>query len=412
MFRYLFQVYGLFLDLLLFLAYPFLLLCLPRAEKRQRLGFHTPILENTIWLHAASVGEVNASKTLIHNILKKYPEYQLLVTTTSMTGQQTVQAIDKRIITHLLPLDVPFLMMRFIMKVDPVIFILIETELWPSLLVLLQGFSVPVIWVNARVSERSFSRYKRLKPLWKMLRHIFAAANAQSVLDATRLQMLGFKHVQNTHNLKFAMELPAYNKMELRQQWQIPANSFVLVFGSSRPGEEEILQRILPTLQSQIPHLQVILVPRHLNRLEEVKAIFAETRYGLYSEEKAVNSLTLVDKMGILTQAYALADIAIVGGSFTNFGGHNPLEPAFYGLPVIMGEFHSSCHDSVDKLRREKAIIISNQDRLAEDILALYHDAEKRNKMGLAAKAVMNQYAGSLTANLHSIDKWLERRKA
>ncbi|HNX01145.1 MAG TPA: glycosyltransferase N-terminal domain-containing protein, partial [Candidatus Cloacimonadota bacterium] len=154
--RFLFFIYRKLLDLLFLLAYPFLLLFLPKDEKHERLGWHIPIIRNCIWVHAASVGEVNASKNLILEMLEQYPDKEIILTTTSLTGRKTARTISERLHVHLLPLDIPLVMNHFIMSIRPDIVILIETEIWPVMLYRLKRMKVPVIWVNARISDRSY----------------------------------------------------------------------------------------------------------------------------------------------------------------------------------------------------------------------------------------------------------------
>jgi 3-deoxy-D-manno-octulosonic-acid transferase len=404
--RFLFFLYRLLIDLVYIIVSPFLAFLLPKAENKQRIGFHTPELHNCIWVHAASVGEVNACKALVGELLERYPQKEVLLTTTTVTGMRTAQKIDSRLHTHLLPLDIPLLMIKFIHKINPGIVILIETEIWPVMLYHVKKLEIPVIWINARISDKSYPKYKRMHLLWQIIQTGVTQINAQSELDAERFRGLGFRDVINAHNLKFALKLPFYERAAIRTEWMIAKKSFVLVFGSSRPGEEILLRDSLPHLYSAIPNLYVILVPRHLNRLDEIKALYADIPHELYSGNHVKTNLLIVDKMGILVEAYALADLAVIGGSFYDFGGHNPLEAAFYGLPIVMGSYYSSCRDSVTKLREGNAIRISDRNNFVKDIVELAHDENLRMRMGIAARAVMDQYAHSLEINIKSIEKW------
>lgn len=405
--RFLFFLYRKLLDLLLILLYPLLRVILPAKENHHRLGWHAPSLNQAIWIHAASVGEVNAAKALVQEILDQYPQRDILLTTTSTTGMKTAGQIHERIHTHLLPLDIPILMNRFIRKVNPSILILIETEIWPVMLYRLKRMKVPVLWVNARISDRSYPKYKRMTILWNLIRDEITQVNTQSELDAERFKSLGFQQVVNMHNLKFALKQPEFDRQALRAAWNLPEDAFILVFGSSRPGEESMLHDALPLLQAEIPHLHVILAPRHLNRLPEVQSIFTDIPFSLHSEQRQDSKLIIVDSMGVLVEAYALSDIAVIGGSFYDFGGHNPLEAAYYGLPIIMGEYHSSCRDSVAKLQSAGGICLSNTDEFTKDIITLAKDEPGRIRMGEAAKSVMKQYAHSLEGNLETIRHWL-----
>ncbi len=420
--RFLFFLYRLLLDFIYIVISPFLNFILPKSENKQRLGFLTPELKNIIWIHAASVGEVNACKELVKELLERHPDRDILLTTTSTTGMKTAQQIDKHLYTHLLPLDIPRIMTKFIKTLNPCIVVLIETEIWPVMLDQLQRHKIPVILVNARISDKSYPKYKRMNLLWKVIQPFITQINAQSELDADRFRFLGFKDVKNAGNLKFALKLPDYKRNELRSAWNIPEDAFVIVFGSSRPGEEVMLRDVIPALRKKIPNLYIILVPRHLNRMEEIKTIYSTVEYELYSEQNhlkpvlldSVNAeplskvrMCIVDQMGVLVETYAMADLAIIGGSFYDFGGHNPLEAAFYRLPIIMGNYYSSCRDSVAKLQEEKAIKISSINSFAEDIIDIAQNEELRISMGNAGKSVIDMYSHSLEINLKTIEKWI-----
>jgi 3-deoxy-D-manno-octulosonic-acid transferase len=242
---------------------------------------------------------------------------------------------------------------------------------------------------------------------WKPLFNNIRLVNAQSAVDAERFRILQFKNVENTQNLKFCLKLPEYNKPKLRIEMGYSQEDYILVWGSSRPGEEKLFKKTYLELKKHIPHLKAVLVPRHLSRLTEIKQIFHDIEYSLYSDLDHTKPFVIVDEMNILKMYYAVANIAIVGGSFFNFGGHNPLEPAFYGVPIVMGKYYDSCRDSVEKLKQEEAIIISDKKNLAKDLLILFRDEEKTKKMGLKAKLTLTKNSQSLKNNLEMIERVL-----
>jgi 3-deoxy-D-manno-octulosonic-acid transferase len=245
-----------------------------------------------------------------------------------------------------------------------------------------------------------------MMPLFQdVFRHILAVG-AQSPLDVERFKKLGFKTVENTHNLKFSLQLPEVDRKAVRSEWGIEEGDFVLVWGSSRPGEEELLREIHPLLKGSIPNLKLIIAPRHLNRLSQVKEIFKNESTTFLSEISSPYEVLIIDSLGVLFKAYALSDISVVGGSFFDFGGHNPLEPAFYSIPTIIGDFHSSCRHVVNELLKADEIIVANKASLAKEIISLYQDKIKMQKLGFKAKNVVNQNSFALVETLSLIQRF------
>ena len=386
---------------------PWMLIRFSREERKMRFGTSISQLKNCVWIHAASVGEVNAVKSLIIALLNKHVNKTFILSTMTNTGLESANQIHPKLITTLFPLDFVFFMKRAFRMLNPELVILVETEFWPNMLNQAKLNNVPVIVVNGRISERTYPKYKRFSFFWKPLWKAVKSMSAQSEHDANRFNSLGFKDVINNQNLKFSLQLPEFERVKTRNKWNFSKNDFVIVFGSSRPGEEKLLKEIIPILKKRIPNLKIIIVPRHLERISEVKEIFKEFNYQLYTELKSNPDIIIVDEMGILTEAYAMSDLAIVGGSFFDFGGHNPLEPAFYGLPIIMGEFYGSCLDSVNKLKQNDAIIISAKDELLNNILKIAQNTDYRLTLGKNAKKTLQQNSDSLKKNLEIIERYI-----
>lgn len=402
--------YNLVVEIISTLLLPYFFIRFKGVARNQRFGIIEGKFKNTIWIHAASVGEVNAVKPLLIKLIEKYPDRKIVFTTMTETGQEIATKISPELLVYFIPLDNYFFMNRFINNIQPVLIVLVETEFWPNMLLNAGNKKIPILIVNGRISNKSFPIYKRTKFFWKPLWRNIVAVNSQSEQDAERFSDLGFSNVQNTGNLKFSLDLPNYNKIQIRSELNFSENDFVIVLGSSRPGEEKLLKSILPALQRNIKNLKLIIVPRHLNRIAEIKEIFKEENYLLYSSETFSSDILIVDEMGILSKFYALSDLAIVGGSFFDFGGHNPLEPAFYGVPIIMGEDFSSCRDSVEKLQENKGIIISSKEILLENILNINKSEDFTTKLGANAKKTLKANSGSLDKNLKSINDLLKDR--
>ncbi|MBW6515186.1 MAG: 3-deoxy-D-manno-octulosonic acid transferase [Candidatus Cloacimonetes bacterium] len=409
MIHFIIYLYTLLTGIGLLLALPFLLIFLPFRELKQRLGFVKSEHSGFIWFHCASVGEVNALKPLLIEFKKSHPTEKILLTTMTTNGLNTAKIISEIDIVNLIPLDFLPLINNFLRKLQPKMIILIETELWPSLLYLAKLRSIPVSIVNGRISDYSYKKYRLLSFLFRGINKSIAFVGTQSDLDRQRFTALGFRNVINTHNLKFCLQLPEYNPQEIRDQWHLKEEDFVLVWGSSRPGEEELLLSILPELKKNIPSLKIIIAPRHLKRLQQVTSILNKTSYALLSQITSDYDILLIDEMNILTKAYAIADLAIVGGSFCDFGGHNPLEPAYYSKPTIIGNFHSSCKHIVKTLMENSAILISSRDKLLNDILQLYDQKELRITLGKNARKTIDENADSVQENLHHLNSILNK---
>ncbi len=399
--------YVLFSNILYFFSRPFLKMKFKGREKRERLGRLKHKFSSSVWIHCASVGEVNAAKTLVLKLLQTHTKTNFVLSTMTQTGQEIAKKISPKLTTFFFPIDFQVVMKRVFNKLNPKLIILVETEFWPNMLNLARKKNIPVLVINGRFSDKSFPAYRRLRFFWKRPWRAIKAVNAQSEKDLKRFVGLKFPKVKNAHNLKFCLELPFYNKTKLRQELHYRADDVILVWGSSRPGEEKFLLENIEVLQKNISNLVLIIAPRHLHRIPQIKELFAERKIQLYSKSKQKADILIIDEMGILPMFYAMADIAIVGGSFFNFGGHNPLEPAFYGVPTIIGNYHSSCQDSVDRLLERKGIVVSDKKKLVEDILHITQNPDLAQDLGKNAIETLQQNAHSLQENIALIEKYL-----
>jgi 3-deoxy-D-manno-octulosonic-acid transferase len=396
-------IYTLVTAILLFPAALLLLFILPFKELKERFGLKKNTEKGAVWFHCASVGEVNALRPLLSEFKKHFPDQRLMLTTMTVTGKKRAEELPELDMISLIPLDfLPFIS-GFIKKTDPKIIVIIETELWPALFYAARNKRIPLCLINGRISDKTYQRYRLLSFMIKELFRSVVFTGAQSESDKQRFLKLGFKNVHNTHNLKFCLHLEDYDPQSIRKEWNLKKSDFVLVWGSSRPGEEELLLSMLPELEKNIPHLKVIIAPRHLKRLEQVTTIFKDHPYALLTGLTKKYNILIIDSMNILAKAYAAADIAVVGGSFSDFGGHNPLEPAFYAKPIVIGSYHSSCRQSVKALRNNDAILVSTKESLAADILQLYHNEKKRDSLGSNAKKTLVDNARSVEENVREL---------
>jgi len=377
---------------------------------RQRVSLkNLHYLRECIWIHAASVGEVNAVKPLIKKLLEQYNTQAFVLTCVTEQGIKTAKEISGKLIVHQFPLDVAHLMKRFFRMLRPRLIILVETELWPIMLHQAYLSDVPVIMINARLSQKSFRRYRFLRGLFRKGFSAIKLVCAQSMEDAALFGQLHFSNVVNASNLKFALELPKHEMHVLRKAWGYNFNDFVIAFGCTRPGEEQIIKAVYDRLQDKIQRLKIIIAPRHLPRLSDVKALFKRGEYSIFSISDTRKPVLIIDELGVLPQMYALSDIAVICGSFINYGGHNPLEAVWYEKPVIMGEFFSSCAVTINKLLAEHGIVISNEERLYDDILKLYTDIDYRKELGQRAKKILLDNQDAINLHWDEIVKWIER---
>lgn len=412
LFQISFFLCNLLLGLLFVALYPLIYLLLRWQRYQSALQIPSSIPSVSILIHAASVGEINAVKPLIQLLHKRYPHKQIVITTNTLAGLQTARKIDEKIICRLAPLDFLFLRLKQMKQLKPELICIVETEIWFNLIFSAGFYQIPMIFVNARLSQRSLRRMLWIKPLIQWLEQPIRQICCQSEEHRKRFRKLFSVPVSTCGNLKYAAELPIYDPVQIRQELQYQEDDFILCFGSSRPGEEELIKSIYPSLLSVIPNLKLIIAIRHLKRVEEVEAIFKDYKYSKLSQAQSPAAIHLIDQMGHLNRAYAICDLAIVGGSFYDYGGHNPLEPAFYSKAIIMGKYHHSCLDSIQKLQENDAIVISNPQELLADIIRLYHDEALRKNLGARAKTVLDANAASLKKYFLEISKHLEHSNA
>lgn len=401
-------IYTLITLIVMIPALPFLLLMFPLDDLKKRFGVVKNPQKGYIWFHCASVGEVNALLPLITKFRSEYPQKKILLTTMTVTGQNRAKQIAECDMVSFLPLDFLPFMLSFYKRTEPELLVIVETELWLTLLYTARLFSVPVCLINGRISDKTFKRYRFLSLFTKQLFRYTAFTGTQSQLDKERFSALGFSNVHNTHNLKFSLQLPNYEPETVRREWLLEPEHFVLVWGSSRPGEEELLISLYEELKKNIPQLKIIIAPRHLKRLNSILPLFNNIGYTLLSELNREYDLLIIDSMGVLNKAYAIADLAIVGGSFYDFGGHNPLEPGYYSVPAIIGNYYSSCRQSVKTMLKNDAIKLSNRENLLADILLLFNNEEMRKNIGTNAKKTLDINSESVDENLAYLTKYLK----
>ncbi len=378
-----------------------------RQRIGERFGFGMPRLNrDSIWIHAVSVGEVQAAAALIRELQARHPDTPLVVTTMTPTGSARVlELFGERVAHSYLPYDAVSSVRRFLDWSRPQLAIIMETELWPNLYNECGSRNIPLVLASARVSPRSVRGYRRLVSLFKeTLSHGIVIA-AQTSADAERFRSLGASS-ERTHvtgNIKFDFELPADTTAlgsELRSA-HAPDRP-VWIAASTHEGEEaQVLAAHELVLQRQ-PDALLLLVPRHPERFEAVADEIGATGMPYVTRSSGVvcaadTKVFLGDSMGELTTLYAAADVAFVGGSLVAIGGHNLLEPAALSIPVVAGPHNFNAADIAELFSESGAVeLVSDAESLAASVLRLLNDPDERARRGSAGQRVVAGNRGAL----------------
>ncbi len=372
----------------------------------ERFGF-CPILSvpQNLWIHAVSMGEVQAAVPLIQALRTRFPEQSILVTTMTPTGSQRVREVFGDSVWHVyLPYDLPGAIARFLARTQPRLLILMETELWPNLLSACRARSIPVILANARLSARSAAGYQHIAGLTrKMLANVTAVA-AQTEVDAARFIELGASptKVHVTGSIKFDTRLPAdvsEKAVLLRCQWG--TERAVWIAASTHEGEEAAVLDAFSELKQAFNQLLLMLVPRHPERFNRVAAL-CQQRGFLVARRSAGDvspktDIYLGDTMGELPLLYVACDVAFVGGSLVPIGGHNLLEPAAVGLPVIMGPHVFECAEICRRLLEAQAAHqVNDAMQLAKAVKMYLSDATLKRQTGEKGRLFVTKNRGAL----------------
>ena len=371
-----------------------------------------------ILIHAASVGEFNAASPLIRALLKTYPELPLTVTSLTPTGSERVKReLGDRVFHSYIPLDLPGAVSRFLSRLRPQLIIVMETEIWPNLYLHAQRRNIPLIMANARLSERSVNRFEHLSGFVNKTLQTVTWVGAQSAGDAERLVRCGTnpQRTDMTGNLKFDLTVAASlheKSTALRARWnnQRP----VLVAGSTHEADENIVIPAFVELLKSLPDALLILVPRHPERftrtLQQAKA--AGLRTELRSQGESCSEAAqcfVIDSIGELMTYYACGDVAFVGGSMGEQGGHNALEPAALGKPVLLGPNMDNAREIASQLLQCKAALrVNDQQDFCQTAEKILVDGTLRDSMGQAGRALVEKNRGALDLTMEAIGKLLK----
>ncbi len=407
--------------LILYLLIPIILIRLawrsikaPAYRKRglERFGrFNPPPAESSVWVHAVSVGEVNAAIPLVKAIRDTYPGVTVTITTVTPTGSDRVKQIFGDEVFHVYaPYDLPTAVNRFLDAVQPRVAIIMETEIWLTIFTSCKHRGIPLILANARLSERSTRGYRPIQPLVnKALSCAFKIA-AQTKTDADRLIALGANKdsMQVTGSIKFDINLPASLQEQgelLRQAWG--ANRPVWIAASTHEGEDEPVLDAFDIIREEYPQCLLLLVPRHPERFQRVANLCKRRNFKTEMRSKSTIcdrdcEVFVIDSIGELPQFFAACDVAFVAGSLVPIGGHNVLEPAALGKPVIVGPYTFNCAEITELLMDKGAAIrVHNAQELGKNVCDLLSNADARDAIGAAGQQLVK-------ANRGAVDRMLE----
>ncbi len=368
-----------------------------RSFVAERLGrYATPRSEKLVWVHAVSVGEARAAAPLVHMLRRALPDHALLMTCTTAAGRQTLkQVYGESVLIAYLPYDFPRTVQRFLEHFRPRLGVLMETEVWPNLLLACSANGVPVVLANARMSEKSARGYARWPSLMRPAFASLAAVCAQSAADAQRLRALGATTVQVTGNLKFDVE-PDRRQLGHGQAWRAALARPVLLLASTREGEEKLLLGHVPPTGNVL----VVVVPRHPQRFDEVAAL-AESRRTRSPAPAPRERVHLGDTMGEMAFYFAASDVAVIGGSFMPLGGQNLIEALAAGAPVVIGPSIFNFAEATRlALEAGAAIQVADARSAVKEALSLLANPQKRAAMSEAGKRLCAAHRGATERHL------------
>ena len=368
-----------------------------------------PKLKDTLWIHASSVGEVRLAKILISGLIKKGESRPIALSTFTPTGYALAmeEALPN---VFRLPLDFPYWLNPVFDRLQPSKLVLIEAELWPALLRQCKHRNIPVIQVNGRVSEKSIKLYGVFPPFLLWMTEPIKQFSMRSLTDADRFLQLGLakEKVLVTGNIKFDVT-SVQTEDNFHPEWK--ADSLIVVFGSTRPGEEGPIMQALIKLQKEFPRLIGVIAPRHMERCREVEDLIREfeVNYALLSEQDDLKNWTgnvlLIDSLGKLNAFYKSAAVTYVGGGFNpRFGGHNILEPAAVGKPVLFGKFMNNFEEEAKLLRQSKGgLQLQNIEDIYNVLNHLLRNSDERQKLGQSVEKTVKANGGALSRNIELI---------
>ncbi|MDX1606374.1 MAG: lipid IV(A) 3-deoxy-D-manno-octulosonic acid transferase [Candidatus Competibacterales bacterium] len=389
-----------------------------RQRWGERLGYCPPVPGGCLWVHAVSLGETRAALPLVRALRERYPQRPLLITTMTPTGSQQVRAALGDSVHHCyLPYDLPGAVMRFLYRTRPQIGVVMETELWPNLFHACASAGIPLVLANARLSERSARGYARIGPLTRRTLDCLTLIAAQSEADAARFRRFGVSdaRLRVTGNLKYDLNLPSGLERQGRElRRELFGMRPVWIAASTHAGEDEQVLAAFAGLRTEFPDLVLLLVPRHPERFTDVATLCREQGWRVVRRSaqrpcEPRDDVFLGDSMGELLLFYAAADVAFVGGSLVPTGGHNVIEPALLGVPVVFGPHMFNFTEAGQYLLRAGAAWqVDAAPALSRTTGRLLRDAILRREAGSRARRAVAANSGALARLFECVETLLE----
>ena len=371
--------------------------------------------KSCLWIHAVSVGEVLAIVGLIEKIRELFPQYAIVCSTVTKTGNQLAQERLGNACTIIYaPLDFSWIVRKFIATINPKIYISTETEIWPNLYTALHEKNIPIIQINGRISDKAFKRYRRIQYMTKRVLGCVNVFCMQSLLDAQRIQELGAssEKVRVVGNLKFD-NIPMTNE-KCKEDFGFRNDEDLLIAGSTHPGEEDILLDVYKTLFEEFSNLRLVIAPRHIERTDRIMQLIEKKGFRpvqfsqMNNDEKRAGSIVVIDTIGHLCNLYNLAKVVFIGKTLTVGGGQNMIESACLGKPTVVGPMTQNFKDVVNIFLKEEALIqVNNSEELLEKIRYLLANPEQAATIGEAARKTVEKYQGATSKTADAIKELL-----
>jgi len=359
-----------------------------------------------IWFHAASVGEVKALAAILPKLKVLKPNFSIAVSVMTKTGKkQARESLSRADFIFYLPLDFPFILKKVFKKLKPSLLVLVETELWPNLIRQARNHGCKLSLINGRLSKKSSKRYLKLKSFFSLVLSHFDQFLMQSSEDAKRLWNIGGveSRTEIVGNLKFDRALLGINGLDktfLRKNIGLSETDRLITAGSTHPEEEKVILSAFKRLKQEHKRLVLLLAPRHLSRVGEIEEFLSEFRLAYIRKSKIKEDkrfeVILLDTMGELENLYSISEVAFVGGSLVPTGGHNILEPASYGIPVLFGPHTDNFKTAADLLLKSGGgIMVKDQEELYQKMSFLLKEDSLRKELGRKAKEALLSQVGT-----------------
>lgn len=374
--------------------------------------------KDCLWLHAASVGEIVAASPIVKELKRQFPDIPILISVVTTAGYamagRIIQDADGIIF---FPLDLPYLSQNVVRRIRPQVFMMVETELWPNFLQAIHRLKIPVMMVNGRISDKSASRYSYLGGILQDMLNTVQLFCMQSALDAKYITDLGAdpQRVVVTGNTKFDQtyaHITEQEREQLAQDLGLADCHPIIIAGSTHKGEEEHILKAFCQVRASFPQAKLILAPRDIKRADELKNmartfnLTALQRTAITQNSQQEAAVLLLDTIGELGKVYSIGDIIFVGGSLIAQGGHNVLEPAAHGKPIIVGPHMFNFKDSYVLLRERGACVtVEEGSQLGDKLLAILHDNNLREQMGSEARKIIEENGGAARKSVEQLKR-------